>query len=403
MAVAAAIAAAAAGHWVYWYASRERSSTATESPAASLLDRTDLGLALWIPYPHQNLAHLDERVGGLDRYAADLAALLERRPAALPSFGPFAVPPATAIGLAVEAGGSPSLVVAEIYPLIRRVAKASGRLTGNRWLAGGEVERGGEAYEVTWRGAMWQVARKDRSLARGSPASERERERSLGRARLNDRLGVLPAGSYRLVREGADLKLASVPPPARSFWSPSSVAAPFLMLSGVGAGDEPPGGLILRSAAAEGGGLRLPGMAVFGRSADTTWRLPGGRLGELVGGRLERGRIGGWAFAATDGATARWIAAEAGPLSDLLDRAKAERLELGLSLDVGEVRHLAEGLADGLEEVPLVGRRAARTWRIVERLLTPLPPDRRLTASLFASAASRATVEVRLSAGRAVE
>ena len=62
-ALALTIGLAIAGHLWFWYAPRFRPSLPDEGPAARLLRHETLPLAVWIPFPHQNLALMERRLG----------------------------------------------------------------------------------------------------------------------------------------------------------------------------------------------------------------------------------------------------------------------------------------------------------------------------------------------------
>lgn len=177
---AAALAAgvALAAHLVYGYWPRARASRpATGDLARSFPASRSARVAVWLPYPHQNLAALDRRVGDLRVWIRGIAGGV-RRDARLdvPSFGPFLVPPARE--LSAELGPEGELrVVARLYPTIAALARAAGTVASNPWLAGGDVSSSDSPATVRWDGRTWTLTRSpspstsSSSLSSSSPTS----------------------------------------------------------------------------------------------------------------------------------------------------------------------------------------------------------------------------------------
>ena len=92
---------AIAGHVAWSYLPRARPVTPRDgSPVAALLASQDFPAAVWVPYPHQNLAHL-RQVAGAGPASLRAVARLAGLPApALPTFGPLALPPSSEIAFA---------------------------------------------------------------------------------------------------------------------------------------------------------------------------------------------------------------------------------------------------------------------------------------------------------------
>jgi hypothetical protein len=83
------------GHVLYWYWPRERAAAPDPGGLpARLLASGAYDACLWAPYPHQNLGVLSGEVADGSAYLAAVARVAEVPPPVLPSFGPFAVPPA---------------------------------------------------------------------------------------------------------------------------------------------------------------------------------------------------------------------------------------------------------------------------------------------------------------------
>ncbi|MCM2269979.1 MAG: hypothetical protein NDJ75_07745, partial [Thermoanaerobaculia bacterium] len=209
--VAAGALAACAAHVVYWYLPRER--PARPSPAAeAALAESGWEAVVWIPFPHQNLGLLERRVGDLRRWLELVAPPGRIAADRLPSFGPWSLPPARE--LVVAQRGEELAVELAVYPTVALVARASGRLAGNPWLAGGDVELGrGRAARVTWTEGRWRLAsvlreRAPDAAADASGGGDREgtgRRDALARLRLGRDVGRWPAGSYRVERGGDGL------------------------------------------------------------------------------------------------------------------------------------------------------------------------------------------------------
>ncbi len=129
----AAVAALTAGHIFYWYVPRLRPGLPHPGRLpARLLASEEFPVAVWIPFPHQNL-------GVLERAVADVSGDVDLPPAlarlaglpepSLPSFGPLRVPPATEIAFASDDDGRHLVLVADVYPAVAVLARtcSSGR------------------------------------------------------------------------------------------------------------------------------------------------------------------------------------------------------------------------------------------------------------------------------------
>ena len=168
------------------FAPRERAGVASPELAALLDADTSFEQALWLASPHQNLGALDERVGDLELYLAELSRLTGIARPRLPGFGPFALPPAREIAVAWNGSGESLLGVARLEPGVGWIARLAGWLAGNPWLAGGRVEASGTDVRGALAGAALDrrerpAGRVDRP-ARPGPETARSRRRSLRRS-----------------------------------------------------------------------------------------------------------------------------------------------------------------------------------------------------------------------------
>ena len=197
--IAAVLGLLAVAHVFYWYAPRERPGSPTAGdPTAAVYASETLPLRLWIPYPHQNLAALRrEAPQGL----ASILRLLGVRLPTLRRFGPFEIPPSRAVAIASDTRGDRFVAVAAVYPTVRWISRAAGRLARNPWLTGGTVESGGRPLRVGWSGGFWWVTSDpeieiEPLLATSEPFESLPA--SLAWLRTSRDLGPLPAGTYRL-------------------------------------------------------------------------------------------------------------------------------------------------------------------------------------------------------------
>lgn len=286
--------AALLGHLWFWYLPRERGASAPGLEAQELLFASSSELAIWLPFPHQNLGQLEARVG-------DVAALLlsemgtsGESAVQLPSFGPFRVPPAFELAVAFGRGDRQPRAVVHTYPLIAWTTRAAGRLAGNPWLGGGEVtDRSGGTMPIVWRGNIWRVGTTaEPSAAGGLSTSAISEPLLLGLVRLGSAIGRVPAGLYRIVRgdSGLEARLGRIRPGEAARLT--------------GAPDPPIGWVAERRGE---GGLSaimiweesspispLPTCAVLTRGRAEPFRLPGRDLLRLAGRQPARGRAAGF-------------------------------------------------------------------------------------------------------------
>lgn len=374
----------AAGHVVYWYAGRERPAVPDpQDEPARLLGDPSFDLALWLPYPHQNLARLEDALGGRQGAQEWLAAVLrlaevqpEDREVSIPSFGPFSWPPAREVTLAMGAGSSDprkARLAARMYPALGWIGRAAGAVTGNPWLAGGEVRAFGGTARVAWRGGLWRIAAgADQGGSPEVPAGARQP--ALARLRLGAGSGSreLPPGSYRLARR---------PEPGRGFElvresgggareEPEDPIGPWLEglpAAGVTAVWGEPGGLVFVFGGDGKSTLPPAAVLVVEGQGSRRPRLVHERLPSFLRGELERDVAGRWQVLATGAEAlrkARGLTAELPPPKALPDRL--------LWVELPALRDFVEDVVELMEDVPLFPRRELARWRDLRTALAPL-------------------------------
>jgi len=198
---------ASVAHVGYWYLPRERGGEPMADETRRLLSDPKFDAAVWIPFPHQNLAVLQQRVGDFRAWARLLAGGDGARGDRLPSFGPVVVPPAYEMAVAWRRDGRNAAAI-RVFPLVGALARVAGRLAGNPWLAGGEVplERGRRGH-VSWHQGVWRLDLTGDSDPGPAPRPAAAEPAPLALLRLGAAVGPLPAGSYRLIRSGEEVEL----------------------------------------------------------------------------------------------------------------------------------------------------------------------------------------------------
>jgi hypothetical protein len=399
--VAAALAAVA--HAVFWYLPRARAADPSARAAAALA-APGAALAIWIPYPHQNVGAIDDRLATLEARLAGLAGGGEGRIADLPRFGPFAVPPARELLLVVDVDGGRSAELA-VYPAIRWLARAAGGLAGNPWLAGGELPgRPGES--VTWSDGRWCWRRGRPAGPAAAAAAAPPAPEAYALLRTDAAIGPLPPGLYRLVAGARPrtLELVSGEPPA----SRAGAAGPV----------EPVGWLVESASPREGAADALrgvvvwdalagiegvPAMATLARGAvgGPEFDLPGEELLDLVGAEVPATEVGGIRVRALDRPTLDRGVALAGELAGRVGPDAA--LAVAAAADVDRLALLLERFADHLRRIPLVGGAEAREIERAAAALAPLSGTGRATLEVGpAGSWARLTVGLTTSSGEDV-
>lgn len=405
----AVAAAAAIGHYIYWYGARERPGAPDpQDLPARLLTAGDYDACLWLPYPHQNAAALKKVVGDWGGYIAAAAQAAGAPPPALQSFGPFELPPAREIVACSDLSGERILVAARVYPVLAAVARLAGRLAGNPWLAGGEVtdsdlqQDSARSMLVTWQESLWTVSLGEPPVLPKHPG--RAFPETLGILRLGREVSRFPPGSYLLRHQDDHFELSlssedanSVPPLLEPDFG--SAAPALVAVAGQAWPVEeekplPPAAFALfEETAGQRRGVRkndlrqLPGAAVFQpESGGERWMLPGQGLPRFLIGVLPRGKSAGWEISALDSASlarardlAPQITALVSPESGKEPAAGTPRLVLGLWADPGQTVGVVRRVHGILDAIPLVDRRQVERWRSWDVLLTPLARCRKLS------------------------
>jgi hypothetical protein len=341
-----------------------------------------------VPYPHQNLGELERALGDLDELLASLAELSGRAMPEIPAFGAAGVPPAAELAIAADPTGERFVVAARVYPIPALLARWAGRLAGNPLLTGGSAEVGGRRVEASWSGSDWIVRSEAAVGLDGLAARPDGAAAALARLDLARAHGWIPAGAYRVERDGGDLRLAGGDPAAlERLEALGATAAPLPLVVGQS---------FAAAGAVEGRFLALvPGIesvadlpgAVAASRGEKRWRLPGERVVSLVRDEVPTRRLGGWKLTALE----RRSLAAGGGLVELAGRLEgAPPLDLGVWIETRGARRLVEQVSEALEQVPILGAREARPWRAAGEVLTTLDRYQRLTA--FSSSSPPALV-----------
>lgn len=371
------IAVAAGGHWAYWYAARPRASVPRLAETRALLGDPRRDAVLWVPFPHQNLGALDERVGDLRAWLALLAEAAGRPAPRLPRFGPWSAPPAREWVVALGPGDA-VLARAEVYPLVAALARAAGRLASNPWLGGGEVRLGDRRRgRVAWHGRSWSLTSDDAPAVppAGEPPAHGDlpTQPVLGLLRLRAAPAPLPDGLWRIRRSREGEVLVEL----------GELAAPWLSAP---PGEDPPAAWLAETSAGpiagpsalllwEGGGSieGFPRALLLAGGVARPYRLPGAGIARLAGLEPVRRRQHGVERIGLDEAS---VAGAPGAESWLLDAlpgpaAGSSWRAFAAGADPVRTRAAIARLAQHLERVPVLGQREGRRLRRAADLLAP--------------------------------
>jgi hypothetical protein len=369
---------ALAGHLWFQYLPRARPGVPGGTPVAALLDDADFPAAVWVPYPHQNLARLRRAAGAEPESMRAVARLAGLPSPALPTFGPLGLPPSSEIAVASDEAGERFVVVAQVYPTVAAFAKLAGRLAGNPWLRGGDILVEGRPATVSWQGNRWTVASAGLSpdpAGEAAAAAPRPTEPGLAWIRIRQALDPLPAGLYHLSEQDGDLAITSSEAAPATASVESDLAGRldgFGMFLLVYSGALPALGEPAQALAffdqEEQRSMELPRVAALSEPGAERWQLPGESLIELSGRRPVTSLAGRWSITAFESTIldgARGVAPE-------LDTVAERRLRWGLWLDFRGGLTEVERIAHILDSVPIASRRQVERWDDVRSALAPL-------------------------------
>jgi hypothetical protein len=371
-------------HWWYW----PRVHAAVPDPASPLghwlLAGGDLAasrpMAVWLPYPHQNLAVLHRRAGLEAKAlaaAGRLAGLPEPR---LPSFGSMALPPSSALAIVSDVEGDRFALAAEVYPLFALFSKIAGRVAGNTYLGGGELVVDGRRLVVAWHGSLWTVSSPE-PLDPGwltppaePPASLDDLGPSLLVLRVDRPLEVAPAGIYSLHFDPAarDFELRSREPlaPALAARNPDlhSQHAYLLAYAGAVKAAETGQGLAFFSHD-DPGSKDFPRVAIFAEGGERRWELPAEGLLEFTGRKPLELDEEGWQIVTFEEESLRGGRTMLAEIHGMAKPSPAGHLVLGLWLDLAPAAAEVSRIGRMLDQAPWVPHRKAQRWRDIERVL----------------------------------
>jgi hypothetical protein len=291
---------------------------------------------------------------------------------------------------------------------VAAVARLSGKLADNPWLAGGEVrELRGEGPEervvkVAWREGMWTISSGDvpnlnapNLAAAAAPAAMARLPEVLGLFRLNKEVSDLPSGDYLLRRQGDDLEVtldrpgavaapdfpAEATPILLSVAGPSWPAAatkplPSAAFALFDSGDGEETGRVTISILGN-----VPGCAVFHPPGGQRWEVPTQGLAGLLTGGLPKGNAAGWRIVAVDATSLAHAETLAPRLSALMSPESGTlagtpgnpgRLVMGLWAQPAPAVRIVARVRKFFEKIPIVEPRQVQRWRDWETLLRPL-------------------------------
>lgn len=374
----ALFAAGLLAHAWFWYAPRERAASPDESdvPAALLRDPR-LPVALWLPYPHQNLGALARSTSGTAEWLAAAGRFADVETPKVPGFGPFRAPPARELTVAADPEGHRFVMAARVFPAIAVVARLAGWVAGNPWLGGGEVQVSGRPAHVGWHGTLWWAASDPDLVPAGAESASVAA--ALAILRSGAQRGFLPAGTYRVERAGAALVFVGDQPASATSLPSLAGGSPDLLLASSGdATGRLERGAFLLWASAGGQELSLPGLAALRNPGSHGWKLPGAGAAALFGGMRDRPVPGGFVVTALDAQSGERAAALAPVLGTWLDPATDAAPVLAARIELAAAARELHRLNGALAAIPLLSRRETERWRDAEKLLAPFAAAGRL-------------------------
>ncbi len=368
---------ALAGHLKYHYLPRPRPAVPwSDSGAATVLREADFPAAVWVPYPHQNLAHLRRVIGAEPANLRAIARLAGLPSPALPTFGPLTLPPSSEIAIASDDAGERFVVVAQVYPAVASFARLAGKLAGNPWLGGGEIIVEGRSAEVSWQGNRWTVASGELAPVPAPqptparPAEDEQTEPGLAWIRIRQAVDPLPAGLYRLWESGGDIGITTGAIESASSGLAGRLESLELFLL-VFSGRQPALGDPAQALAffdqEKEKVTEMPRVASLHEPGTERWDLPGESWLRIAQRRPLTAVADGWSIAAFDSTSLE----RAHAVAPELDTVVSGRLRWGLWLDLRGGLAEVERIARQLSKLPIVPRQLER-WNDARRALSPL-------------------------------
>jgi hypothetical protein len=400
--------AALVAHLAFWYMPRVHAAKPVAGgAAAALLGAPGYDIAIWLPYPHQNLAALEKRTGDLDDLAASIARLGGSPPPVWPHLGPFRFPPAREMAWASSADGEHWQAVVRLYPSVAWLLRTAGRLAGNPWLHGGFVTSGGGRLKVSWSGSTWHLARDPLPFGPSGPrrasssptVAGNSGDLYVGLVRLGQAHGLLPAGTYHIRRLAGALQVTMGRPPADAMRSLQILDFDGSILTALYRG--PAGRVALVDVLAvlapePGATLTLPSAVLVSRGGADVLHLPGEESLRRVGVRPEERRVGSWTIRGWDESSLRFGRG----IIPQAERwvASGDREVTLVRVDLAATGRWAAGVGAELRRLPLLGKGMARTWLDAARVAAACGPRAQLLAAVDAGTPG---VEIRLEPGKA--
>lgn len=363
-----------AGHAFYWYWPRTRASLPNPSSqvAGLVLGHEGPEIRMWIPFPHQNLGTLEDRLGDLDSIGRAVQDLVTAsQPFDLPSFGPFRVPPATEMSVASGRGGKDFVAMVRVYPVAAWLFRIAGLLADNPWMAGGELVLGGRTVEVEWQGTLWIAKTEQQNF--GASVGSTDVGESLMLLRLGTIPGPVPSGLYRLISEDSRMVLTSnlsggaFSPPGIDHLLFENIALSWTHLESLG--DSRGIQSLVAMAGHPEKPTDLPSLMLAETAGTQAWQLPGERVLEVVGAQVFSRSLGSWHLRSYDPESLQQgPEVVAGLEAFARQAAGADDLSVGY-IELGRAFEIIVGVAEAIHRVPVLGESESRRWLALAHLL----------------------------------